>query len=106
MKKAQEVSLRHQQNLKSSVQLSSLSRIRALSRVTTWKKSQGLHVYMRACIHQRLSSWVGDAEILEIIVQILVDFSSSCSFSKSSIFVTVMGQSEARHPGSTLLVNM
>ena len=60
-----------------------------------------------ACMHTpRLSSWVGDAEILEITVQILVDFSSSCSFSKSSIFVTVMEQREARYPGFTLLVNV
>lgn len=55
---------------------------------------------------EALSSWVGGAEILEIIVQILVDFSPSCSFHKSSIFVTVMEQTEARYPVFTLLVNV
>ena len=53
---------------------------------------------MCICVHwtlEALSSWVGGAEILEIIVQTLVDFSPSCSFYKSSIFVTVVEQTEA-----------
>ena len=62
--------------------------------------------YACMCTPEALSLWVGGAEILEIIVQTLVDFSPSCSFYKSIIFVTVMEQTEARYPVFTLLVNV